>query len=146
MFANLGPKHWWFAGVTLVFVILDQWTKYLVRLNIPHGRGEIPVIEGFLSLVHAENRGAAFGMGSNWEYRMYLFAVFTVLAVGMLFKMLQELPKDDRFQSIGLGLITSGAIGNAIDRAVIVRVSRPESELPLTTSDSARAQSCFRTV
>ena len=56
------------------------------------------------------------GMLDTFEYRMHVFAVFTVVALVVLGQMLMQLPNDDRFQATGLGLITSGAIGNAIDR------------------------------
>jgi signal peptidase II len=56
------------------------------------------------------------GMLDTFEYRMHVFAVFTVVALVVLGQMLMQLPDDDRFQGLGLGLITSGAIGNAIDR------------------------------
>jgi signal peptidase II len=111
-------KYILFAVVTIVFTAIDQWTKILVQRNIGPLREEIQIIDGFLSLVHAENPGAAFGMFGGSEYRMYFFAVFTVIALFVLGRMLWELPRDDRFQNVALGLITSGAIGNAIDRVM----------------------------
>jgi signal peptidase II len=47
---------------------------------------------------------------------MLVFAVFTVIAVGVLIQMFREIPAHDRYQSTALGLVFSGAIGNAIDR------------------------------
>lgn len=111
-------KYILFAVVTVVFTAIDQWTKILVQRNIGPLRDEIQVIDGFLSFVHAENPGAAFGMFGGSDYRMYFFAVFTVIALVVLGRMLWELPRDDRFQNVALGLITSGAIGNAIDRVM----------------------------
>lgn len=111
-------KYILFAVVTVVFTAIDQWTKILVQRNIGPLSEEVQVIEGFLSFVHAENPGAAFGMFGDSEYRMYFFGVFTVIALGVLGRMLYELPRDDRFQNVALGLIGSGAIGNAIDRVM----------------------------
>lgn len=111
-------KYILFALVTIVFTAIDQWTKILVQRNIGPLRDEIQIIDGFLSFVHAENPGAAFGMFGGSEYRMYFFAVFTVIALFVLGRMLWELPHDDRFQNVALGLITSGAVGNAIDRVM----------------------------
>lgn len=109
-------KYILFAVVTVVFTVIDQWTKILVQRNIGPLSEEIQVIEGFLSFVHAENPGAAFGMFGDSAYRMYFFGVFTIIALGVLGRMLYELPRDDRFQNVALGLIASGAVGNAIDR------------------------------
>jgi len=109
-------KYSLFAIVTLVFVILDQATKIWVVRNIDYRTEEITIIDGFLSFVHAQNTGAAGGFLNQYEYRMVIFGVFTVVAVGVLLHMLWELPKDDLFQTTALGLIMSGAVGNAIDR------------------------------
>jgi len=105
-----------FSIWTVVLVVLDQITKIWVVQNIRYRTEEIDLIPGFLSLVHAQNSGAAMGILDNFEYRMHLFAVFTVVAMVVLLQMLWQLPDNDRFQSIGLGMITSGAVGNAIDR------------------------------
>jgi len=45
-----------------------------------------------------------------------VFAVFTLVALGVLWQMYREIPSSDRFQATALGLILSGAVGNAIDR------------------------------
>ncbi len=109
-------KYILFVVVTAVFTVIDQVTKILVQKNVDPLRDEIQLIDGFLSIVHAENPGAAFGMFGGSEHRMLFFAVFTVVALVVLGRMLYELPKDDRFQNVALGLISSGAVGNAIDR------------------------------
>ncbi len=110
--AKFKASAWW----TVILIVIDQATKIWVTQNIPYGRGEIVLISDFLSLVHARNSGAAMGMLDSFEYRMHVFAVFTVVALVVLLQMLWQLPDDDRFQAVGLGMITSGAIGNAIDR------------------------------
>ncbi len=102
--------------VALVFVILDQASKIWVVKNIRYQVEEIPVFDtSFLSfsLVHAQNRGAAFGVMAG---QITFFIVFTALALGLLVYMLREVPDDDRFQTTAIGLILSGAIGNLIDR------------------------------
>jgi signal peptidase II len=109
-------KYGFFTVITVVWVIADQWTKIWVRSNLRLYKDEIQVIDGFFSLIHAENPGAAFGLGAGSPYAMAIFGVFTVVAMFVLLKMLSELPANDRFQNAALALITSGAIGNAIDR------------------------------
>lgn len=112
----VSQKYSLFALVTLIFVAIDQISKILVVRNIAYRTEEIELIPGFLSFVHAQNTGAAGGFLGGNEYRMIIFAVFTVVALGVLLHMLWELPDDDRFQTGALGLIMSGAVGNAIDR------------------------------
>lgn len=105
-----------FTVLAVGLTILDQLSKWAVIQYIDYRTEEIVIIPGFFSLVHARNPGAAFGMLSNFEYRHYVFAGFTVVAVGVLVHMLWQLPRDDRFQTVALAMITSGAVGNAIDR------------------------------
>jgi signal peptidase II len=109
-------KYAIFLVVTALLVGLDQWTKNLVTTHITYRTEEIQLINGFLSLVHAQNKGAAGGFLGGFEHRMIVFGVFTVIALGVLGHMLWELPANDRFQTTALALITSGAVGNAIDR------------------------------
>ena len=109
----MSRKYIVFLIVTILFTLADQLTKLWVTNNIRYRIDEIEAIPGFLSFVHAQNRGAAFGI---MQGQMLVFAVFTLIALGVLGQMLWQLEKDDRFQSFALGLIASGAIGNGIDR------------------------------
>lgn len=112
----MSRKYMLAGGVALASIVLDQVTKILVVKNIRYQVEEIPVFDTSwlsLSLVHAQNRGAAFGVMTG---QTTFFVVFTIVAVGLLVYMLKELPDTDRFQSIATGLILSGAIGNFIDR------------------------------
>ncbi len=105
-------------GVTAVMLVLDQVSKVWIQQNLRVGKDEIHLIPNFLSVVHAKNNGAAFSSFDTFEYRMYLFAVFTVVAVGVLIQTFRQLRADDGMQSAAIGLILSGAIGNGIDRAL----------------------------
>jgi len=102
--------------MAVIWIFVDQVTKIWVVNNIRYRTEEIKIIDGFFSLVHAQNKGAAGGMLNDYEYRMVVFAVFTVVALGVLWQMYLEIPKSDKFQATALGLVLSGAIGNAIDR------------------------------
>ena len=104
------------ALVALAFTALDQVTKILVVRNIRYQVEEIPVFSTSwisMSLVHAQNKGAAFGVMHG---QRLFFILFTIFAVGLLAYMLREVPDDDRFQAAAIGLILSGAVGNLIDR------------------------------
>jgi signal peptidase II len=109
-------KFKWMTAMAVVWIVVDQVTKIWVVNNIRYRTEEIQVIDGFFSIVHAQNRGAAMGMLNDFEYRMGVFAVFTVVALGVLWNMYREIPAHDKFQGAALGLVLSGAIGNAIDR------------------------------
>jgi signal peptidase II len=112
----MSPKARWFWITTLLWVVVDQVTKFWVYANIEYGRGKIEVIPGFFNLVHAQNPGAAFSFLADFEHRYLVFLGFTVVAVGVVVDMYRKLPDADRVQAFCLGLILSGAVGNAIDR------------------------------
>ncbi|MEL6344914.1 MAG: signal peptidase II [Myxococcota bacterium] len=106
-------KYILFTVVTALMVLIDQVTKIWVVNNIRYSVESIDMIPGFLSIVHAQNRGAAFGI---MQGQMWIFLVFTLVAMGVLGQMLWQLEAEERFQNVALAMIASGAIGNAIDR------------------------------
>ncbi|MFH1468687.1 MAG: signal peptidase II [Pseudomonadota bacterium] len=113
------PKAAIFFTVAAVMVAADQASKQAVVRNIRYLRESVEVIPGFLALVHTKNPGAAIGIFGDLpvNVRLTIFGVFTVVAVAVILSFLWQLPARDRFQSFTLGLIFSGALGNAIDRA-----------------------------
>ncbi len=105
-----------FLLFSIVGIIADQASKQWIVANVPLQTGEIKIIPGFLSIVHAQNPGAAFGMLGDFAYRHWLFLAFTIVAGIVIVDMFRKLPTDDWLMSSALGLIMSGAVGNAIDR------------------------------
>jgi signal peptidase II len=112
----VNPRNAIFAVVTIVGIVLDQVSKAWIVANVDLGREEITLIPGFLSIVHAQNPGAALSLLRDFEYRQVVFGLFTLVAVGVIGDMFRKLPTSDKFLSATLGLILSGALGNAIDR------------------------------
>ena len=106
-------KYLWFTGVLVLGLIADQATKEWVVRNLEYGIDEVHIIDGWLSFVHAHNTGAAFSM---FEGAHYLFLAFTVIATLVVVDMMRRLPVDAAFLGGILGLLLSGAYGNAIDR------------------------------
>ena len=106
-----------FLGLPLF--ALDQFTKWLVRQNIPYG-AEVPIIPGSFSLVHASNTGAAFSMftGNN-----FFFIGLAVAALGVIaFLLIRDSPSRKtgerltHLTKISFGLLASGILGNLTDR------------------------------
>lgn len=96
-------------------ILLDQWTKYLVRSNLDFGEIWPPDhwIILYARVVHWQNTGAAFGMLQN------LGPVFTVLAFVVSIFIIYYFPKvpaQDWVLRLALSLQLGGAIGNLIDR------------------------------
>jgi len=101
----------------LVVIILDQVSKLIVAGSIKHYES-IPVIEGFLNLVHVRNRGMAFGLMNRPDAQItfYILIAVTIAAVILLFFWFNSLKGRDRKLILGISLIVGGAIGNLIDR------------------------------
>jgi signal peptidase II len=103
-------------------VTLDQWTKWLVRTNLPNA-GDMwspwPWLSPYARIVHWTNTGAAFGLFQN------LNDVFMVLAIIVSFAILFYFPQVPRSEwplRIAMGLQMGGAVGNLIDRLAIGHV------------------------
>lgn len=107
-------------SLVAAIVALDQLTKLLVRLEIPL-HDSVPVIPGFLNLVHVRNTGAAFGFlnAVNFPYKASVVALAAALALAGIAVYASRLASHERLARIGLALILGGAIGNLIDRLVL---------------------------
>ncbi len=119
-------KWFLFLGVNVVLVLADQLTKIWIRSNILSRRDAIEVIDGFFQIVHVTNRGAAFGsfgQSGDLESRMTMFLAFTAVVLALIAWQVHQLDSEDRFLTFILGMITAGALGNAIDRALFSGVT-----------------------
>lgn len=101
-----------FTIVTIVLVTIDQITKYLSTESLK-GASSVVLIDKLLSLTYVENRGAAFGILQNARW---VFIAFTIIAIiFIIYYKLRYKPQSNTLNS-ALCLITSGAVGNLIDR------------------------------
>lgn len=104
-------------GIAGIVVALDQWTKWLVRENIPFAAQWLPPgmewLAPYARLVHWHNTGAAFGMFQNGS------AVFTVLAflvIGVILFYYPKVQSEGWLFRLALSMQLAGAVGNLIDR------------------------------
>jgi len=109
--------------VTLVVVIFDQLTKFLIKglkveslgINfpgMPYGSSK-PLIGDIVKLTFIENPGMAFGIDVG--PKMFL-TIFTIVASLFIFFYIYKHRKDGILIRLSLALILAGAIGNLIDR------------------------------
>lgn len=98
--------------ISLVIVVLDQWTKYLVVSKMELGES-IPLIPGVFHLTSHRNMGAAFGILQN---QRALFIVITIVVVVGIVVTLHRLGGKQPRVATALALVLGGAIGNFIDR------------------------------
>ena len=112
-------KHIWdyifLLSLSSIVILLDQWTKYLVRTLLPLGRSwsPWPWLYPYARIVHWNNTGAAFGMFQSLGF------VFTILAFLVALAILYYFPRVPRTEwaiRLAMCLQFSGAVGNLIDR------------------------------
>lgn len=92
--------------------LADQAAKAAVLAWLQPGQS-ITVIPHVLSLTHARNPGAAFGILPN---RTPFFILVTVLLVAVMFAYLRREREPAPAMAAGVGLALGGALGNLVDR------------------------------
>ena len=112
-----------FIITALVVIIFDQLSKIAVASSIKYYES-IPIIDGFLNLVHVRNRGMAFGLMNRPDVQLsfYFLVSATVIAIILLILWFNSLKGRSRGIIFGLSLILGGAVGNLIDRLRIKEV------------------------
>ena len=109
--------------VTLIVVVLDQVTKFLIKglkvewlgLNLkgmPYGSSK-PFLGDYVRLTFIENPGMAFGIDVGPKI---FLTIFTIVASFFIFFYIYKHRKDGILIRLSLSLILAGAIGNLIDR------------------------------
>ena len=104
-------RDWIFYVLTIVVIICDQLTKYVVRETIPLYETFIEV--GVFSIVHGQNTGSAFGLFAG--FTNYLI-VASLIGLALILYFFVKQASANLFVRIAVGLIVGGAVGNLIDR------------------------------
>ena len=96
-------------------VLLDQCMKiFISKIMLEHSFEDMKLLS-FLNIVFVRNTGVSFGMFSEWGILgRYFFSIFSIV-VGC-FLILLAIFSEKKVFRISLALISSGALGNAIDR------------------------------
>ena len=107
-----GMATW--LGLSLVLLILDQFTKVMVIGA--YKLGDSTTVTSFFNLVRVHNEGAAFSFlagASGWQ--RWLFTGIGVVAALFILWMLRS-HSGQRLFAFALACILGGAIGNLVDR------------------------------
>ena len=96
-------------------VLFDQCMKiFISKIMLKNSFQDMQLLS-FLNIVFVRNTGVSFGMFSEWGILgRYFFSIFSIVVGGFL--ILLAIFSDTKLFRIGLGLISSGALGNAVDR------------------------------
>jgi len=110
--------------IAVLIVGLDQWTKWLVRVNIPAGGTWLPDSLAWLSpyarIVHWYNTGAAFGI---FKEGGMVFTVLAFIVIGAILYYYPQVERSDWPLRLAMSMQLGGAIGNLIDRLRIGHVT-----------------------
>ena len=98
-----------------VIVVLDQWTKTLVREALPVGESIAPLnfLGDFFRILHWKNTGAAFGI---FQDANLILMVLSSLIVAVLTWYYFTMKENKPLIRVGLAMAMGGALGNLIDR------------------------------
>ena len=98
-------------------IALDQWTKWLVRENIPFAQQWLPQwlewLMPYARFVHWSNTGAAFGM---FQGGSLLFTILAFVVIALIIYYYPQVPAEDWFLRLALAMQMGGAAGNLISR------------------------------
>jgi signal peptidase II len=111
----LSRKGYAFWPLAALLILADCGTKQLAeeKLLPPHVPHD--VVGDVLRFTLAYNPGAAFSMYLGPHSR-WIFMTFAAVVLLILFRLYRSLDEGDRWQAVALGLVTGGAVGNALDR------------------------------
>ena len=103
-------------------IALDQWTKFLVRTNIPIGGVWMPWdwLVPYARIVHWHNTGAAFGL---FQGASLIFTILAFIVSGVIIYYFPQIPTKDWILRLALGMQLAGAIGNLVDRLTLGKVT-----------------------
>ena len=137
------PHNFVWVGLSIVAIILDQWTKWIASTHLVYGE-QNPVLP-FLNWTLLHNYGAAFSFLSDaggWQ-RYFFTGLAGLVSIIFLF-WLMRMPKKMIILPAAIALILGGAIGNLIDRVTLgyvvdfIHVYYNDSHFPaINIADSA---------
>jgi len=117
---RLHLRIWHYRWLFMTFGVvlgLDQVTKAWIIRSIPFNTyfDPIPVIPGYLNLVHIGNTGAAWGMLQGFGMILGIVAMITVAIIFLCRRMLLL---HTTSMQLTFGMLIGGIVGNLTDRMI----------------------------
>ena len=115
-------SYFFLFSIAIVIVLLDQWSKSLVRAYIPYGGHWSPWewLTPYARFVHWYNTGVAFGLFQN---NNLLFSILVSIIAVFIVIYYPKLTENGWFLRTAVSLQLGGAIGNLVDRLTIGHVT-----------------------
>lgn len=108
-----------FLATSISILVVDQITKAIVRAKLPTG-ASLGFIPGLIKLTSVRNSGAAFGLFPGRQPVFVLTSLLVLFAIAAFWRRAKPVQWP---VVIALAMVTAGALGNLIDRAIIGRVT-----------------------
>jgi signal peptidase II len=103
---------------------LDQWTKYLVRANVPLGGDWLPQwlawLMPYVRIRYWYNSGAAFGIFQNGNL---VFSILAVIVACLIIYYFPRPSRQDWWLRLAMVMQFAGAVGNLVDRVMFAHVT-----------------------
>ena len=118
---------WYWYGVSLLVIALDQWTKRLAEARLSYG--EAREVTSWFDLTLAYNRGAAFSFLSDaGGWQRWLFTLIAAVVAVAITVWIWRLGSRQRILGLGLALILGSLalINMGLDELSNPRVRRSE--------------------
>lgn len=109
---NGGSFVFKYYSLSIIVIILDQWTKWAIVKNMEIGE-RIVIWDPWFAILSHRNKGAAWGM---LQGQMWIFMIVTVIVIIGIIYYFHKHAKGKRFFAVSLMILLGGAIGNFIDR------------------------------
>ena len=109
-------KKFIYPLIGAIVIIIDQFTKYLVRANMQPG-DRIPVIGDWMSIYYVQNTGTAFSMFRDNQFvTVFLTSVLIIFCIVFIVK---EARDGKRLIPVLFTFVAAGGISNMIDRLTL---------------------------
>jgi signal peptidase II len=113
-------RYRWLFAIAAAVLAADQATKAWIAARLPFNTygeeaGAIPVIRGFLYIVHVGNTGAAWSIFSG---RSVFLAALAAATLVVIFIWRKALGLSGAYAQVCFGLLCGGITGNLTDRVV----------------------------
>lgn len=102
-------------GIAGLVIVLDQWTKSIVRNSLQVGESWAPWnwLLPHARIIHWKNTGAAFGMLPGLSI---VFTILPFIVIAAIIYYYPQVPKQEWYLRLAMAMQMGGAAGNLIDR------------------------------
>ena len=100
--------------ITTIFTVFDQLIKIIITNYFSLGES-LEIIKDFFYLTNVHNYGAAWSILTNQVFLLIIIAIVALIIIYWSFIKNKNLTKSD---TLLLGMLISGILGNLIDRIV----------------------------